>query len=310
MIRLLLILVALVCFGGPQAAGQNGHAFGRVQPVSLPDVWATKHDGARVRLRDVFTGRRTAVQFIFVDCKTACPLLGSLFRKVDRSLGESDSQLVSITVNPQADTPTRLAEWRRSFAASPRWTALRIAPEDLPGVLRAFGEQSGPPTGHTLQVFLVDQQARFVARTTEMPSAAAIASDLRATAQQPDEPVVTATAPLLNGKDIFEGRVTVSAFIGADRLDAQAARCNGCHGAEARGGGEGKTVVPSLRSTALTDHRQRRGGPASSYSQGSFCQSLRNGVDPAGVQLSSIMPRYQMDGRSCAMLWRFLTENQ
>jgi hypothetical protein len=33
-------------------------------------------------------------------------------------------------------------------------------------------------------------------------------------------------------------------------------------------------------------------------------------VDPAGVQFSPLMPRYQIDNRSCAMLWQFLTSGQ
>jgi hypothetical protein len=54
----------------------------------------------------------------------------------------------------------------------------------------------------------------------------------------------------------------------------------------------------------------RRGGPASAYSRETFCAGLRSGVDPAGVQFSPLMPRYQIDNRSCAMLWQFLTSGQ
>jgi hypothetical protein len=66
-------------------------------------------------------------------------------------------------------------------------------------------------------------------------------------------------------------------------------------------------VVPALTSEALQTSRSRRGGPPSQYTQSSFCNSLRTGVDPAGVALSPVMPRYQIDGRACAQLWIFLT---
>lgn len=309
MILRLQLLLGFLALGGVMAAGQGGHGFGPVPPTELPDVAVTRHDGARLRLRDVFRGRRTAVQFIFVDCPTACPLLGSLFRKVDQALGDSDAQLVSITVNPERDSAARMGEWRTSFAASPRWLGLRVEAVDLPVLLAAFGQESGPPTGHTLQVFLVDGLARYVARTTQLPGAAAVASALRVETKWADAiPVKGRIAT--TGQDLFEGRGGVAASVGADRLDPRAAQCSGCHGARGNGGGEGKTVVPGLRGDALTKSMPRRGGPASAYSRETFCAGLRSGVDPAGVQFSPLMPRYEIDNRSCTMLWQFLTSGQ
>jgi cytochrome oxidase Cu insertion factor (SCO1/SenC/PrrC family) len=298
------VICVAFAFGG-DAAGQDAHGFGPVTPVELPDVMATRHDGARVRLRDQFAGRRTAVQFVFVDCTTACPLLGSLFRKVDKG---SEAQLVSITVNPERDTAARLAEWLGKFHASSRWVGLRVDASDLPAVLRAFKQETGPPSGHTLQVFLVDEKARYVARTTELPSAAAVAAELRLEAgrvNSTEQPLPGAGA--LPGRDIFDGRGSVIGVIGADRLESHASRCAGCHGASGKGGGEGRTLVPALTKDSLTAMRARRGGPPSAYNEQSFCEGLRTGVDPAGVQYASLMPRYRIDGRSCRQLWSFLT---
>ncbi len=309
MMRQLHRLFGSLALGGLMAAAQGGHGFGPVRPVELPDIGVTRHDGAHLRLREVFQGRRTAVQFIFVDCQTACPLLGSLFRKVDKALGDTETQLVSFTVNPERDSAERLAEWRKSFAASPRWMGLRVEAADLPGLLAVFGQESGPPTGHTLQVFLVDSSGRYVARTTELPGAAAVAAALRVDANQPDANPAK-VGEVASGRDLFEGRGGVMASVGSDRLDPRAARCSGCHGGAGEGGGEGKTVVPSLRGTALTKLTPRRGGPASAYSQGTFCASLRSGVDAVGVQFSPLMPRYEIDNRSCAILWQFLTNGQ
>jgi cytochrome oxidase Cu insertion factor (SCO1/SenC/PrrC family) len=305
MTRLLLHFLLLVCLGRI-AAGQAGHGFGAVNPVLVPDVEATRHDGTRVRLRAALAGKRTAVQFVFVDCQTACPLLGSLFRKVDRAVADSPVQLVSITVNPERDTPERLAEWRQQFGASPRWLGLRLSASDLKEVLRVFGQESGPPTGHTLQVFLVDEAARYVARTVDLPTATAVAEELRVGALQAERPAAERSAAS-TGQDLFAGRGGLTATIGGDRLAEVAARCSSCHGTTASGGGEGKTVVPALTATALKTVQPRRGGPPSIYTQTSFCVTLRTGVDPSGVALSPVMPRYQLDGRACAQLWGFLT---
>ncbi len=304
------LLITIPLLTGLAGAGQESHGFGPVAPVVLPDIRATRHDGVEVSLHRVFAGRRSAVQFVFVDCTTACPLLGSIFRKVDQGMVLDDSQLVSITVNPEKDTPERMAEWMRRFQATGRWVGLRVAAADLPVLLTAFQQESGPPSGHTLQVFLVDAAARYIARTTEMPSAANVAGALRPgmlwvgrleAVAGPREGV-----GLVTGRDVFEGRGNIVGYVGKDRLEPQAARCSGCHGGNKGGGGEGKTVVPAVSGEMLTTVRPRRGGPASGYTERTFCESLRTGIDPVGVRFSDMMPRYRLDGRTCHQLWEFL----
>ena len=69
-------------------------------------------------------------------------------------------------------------------------------------------------------------------------------------------------------------------------------------------------MAPALTAGALKTAQARRGGPPSNYTQASFCVSVRTGVDPAGVVLSPVMPRYQIDSRACAQLWGFLTDGR
>lgn len=301
--QILLLLATVLA-----AASQDWHGFGPVAPVLLPDLEAERHDGERVRLRQVFAGRRSVVQFVFVDCPTACPLLGNLFHKVDRELDDPSAQLVTITVNPAADTPARLNEWRRQFHASSRWLALRLAESDLKVLLRAFQQDSGPPSGHTLQVFFVDSGTQYVGRTTAMPNADAIARQLNATLRPaaPKPAPVRAAAPA-GGEDLFAGRGRIAPSTGGDFVAPETVRCAGCHGVTGEGGGEGKQRTPPIRGAELTAERRRRGGPPSRYTVESFCDSLRTGVDPAGVRFSDLMPRYALDGRSCRLLWDFLT---
>ena len=305
-----MILCSTFWIGGA-AAGQDAHGFGPVVPVVLPDIVATRHDGAQVRLRDVFAGRRTALQFIFVDCTTACPLLGSLFRKVDQALGSTDAQLVSITVNPERDTAARMGEWMQRFHAGPRWIGLHVDAAFLPELLRVFKQEAGPPSGHTLQVFLVDDKARYVARTVDLPSAAAVAEELRLGSDWETRlGVESRPAVALAGRDVYEGRGNVIGMIGEDRLAPQASACSGCHGPAGIGGGEGKTTVPPLTRESLTSLQTRRGGPPSAYTEESFCKGLRTRLDPSGVPYSNVMPRYRIDGRTCHQLWGFLTGAQ
>lgn len=264
-----LILIAAV------SAWCGDHDFGPVTPQPLPALTATRHDGAKVQLRDVFQDRPTAVQFVFTQCRTACPLLGSLFAKVDRD--PAHIRLVSISVDPVNDTPERLHEWLRTYRASPRWTALRIAEKDLKPLLAAFGLKAGAPAAHSMQAFLVDERARFVNRTTAMPSAAEVL------------------------------RMTGLARTGNEPVDASYTRCANCHGADFRGGREGSSVAPPINRRALLSTLPRRGGPPSAYTEESFCNAVRTGVDPAGVVFSNLMPRFDLDPAACSALWQRAT---
>lgn len=289
-------------------AAQDWHGFGPVEPVALPDLEAVRHDGKQVRLREVFAGRRSVVQFIFVDCPTACPLLGNLFRRVDRELADPGAQLVTITVNPAADTPARLDAWRRQFQASSRWIALRVPATNLPFLLRTFGQETGPPTGHTLQIFFVDGESRYVGRTTDMPNAATVAGQLNTSLlSRPSVLADAGAAGPVTGKTLFRGGGGIAATVAGDPVAPHTVRCSGCHGEAGEGGGEGESRAPAIRGAELEAGRRRRGGPASRYTVDSFCAGLRTGVDPAGVRYSDLMPRYALDGRSCRLLWDFLT---
>lgn len=273
-------------------AAQQDHGFGAVTPVPLPNLKATDENGREIALRDLLAGRRTALQFIFTSCPTTCPLLGSLFQRVDRSLPPTaaEPQLLSITVDPAQDSPTRLAAWLQTFHHTPRWKALRLPPDSLRQLLRAFNIQPGPAVAHSLQIFLVDAEGRYIARTTALPTSIQVVTALQETPQH--------SVPSRSG---------FSATVDGEPIAAHAALCANCHGSDYTGRTEGKAVAPSLQRDALLTAKPRRGGPPSAYSEESFCQALQSGRDPAGVQFSSIMPRYQMSPQACRTLWNFLT---
>jgi hypothetical protein len=84
-----------------------------------------------------------------------------------------------------------------------------------------------------------------------------------------------------------------------EALPWAAARCVNCH--------EGPGAIgPRLNARQLLESQARRGGPPSRYDEATFCRLLRDGVDPAFVQLPREMPRYQIAQEDCRKLWDFL----
>jgi len=151
--------------------------------ATLPDLPVQDHDGKRTRLHQLTQGRVVAVQFVFTDCPVACPLLGALFQGVQKRLADlppgSGPLLLTVTVNPQRDTPVRLATWRNRFSGGPRWYALRLTAENLRTLQEQVGEQGGPPSAHTTDLLLFDKVGNLVRRLNGLPSADQVAKSLR-----------------------------------------------------------------------------------------------------------------------------------
>jgi protein SCO1/2 len=72
-------------------------------------------------------GRAWVASFVFTRCPTVCPRITARMARIQdrvRSL-EPALHLVSFSVDPEYDTPARLAEYARAHGASPRmWTFL------------------------------------------------------------------------------------------------------------------------------------------------------------------------------------------
>ncbi|MBC8747448.1 hypothetical protein F6X42_12775 [Paraburkholderia sp. WC7.3b] len=108
------------------------------------------------------------------------------------------------------------------------------------------------------------------------------------------------------GCSIFNGQHALAAQLRGDdhRLPGSTTRCANCH--SQTGAADG--FAPPLTAANLLPARSRRGGPASSYDQTSFCTALREGIDPADVMLRKAMPHYHISDTECSALWHFITK--
>jgi protein SCO1/2 len=92
--------------------------------LSVPEFSMTDQAGS-TRTQSVLDGRVTVLDFIFTNCPFACPIMtGAMSDLTDRLNGEN-VQFLSISVDPEHDTPERLTEFARQHGADlSRWTFL------------------------------------------------------------------------------------------------------------------------------------------------------------------------------------------
>jgi protein SCO1 len=107
-----------------------------------PEFALTSQDGARVTLAD-FRGKVVAVTFIFTLCTATCPVLTPMMSFVQDQLGSdfgAKIAFVSITVDPERDTPQVLKEYAQAFGANlAGWSFLTGAPAAIQDVARRYG---------------------------------------------------------------------------------------------------------------------------------------------------------------------------
>jgi protein SCO1/2 len=129
---------------------------GAIPPPTLPDVTVVTDTGATVPFASLLAGRTVAINFIFTSCPTVCPLMGASFGRVQKLLGGRDVTLISVSVDPETDTPARLTEWRKRFGAKPGWTLVTGSQRDIDLILKAFGVYTSDPGSHSPSAFIAD----------------------------------------------------------------------------------------------------------------------------------------------------------
>ncbi len=109
--------------------------------VRVPDVVLIDRHGKPVELQSLLEDHSSVVQFIFTTCTTICPVLTVSVQKVREQLVGMDPDLhfVSISIDPEQDTPRRLRAYAKRFGAGGNWTFLTGDRHDIMHVLKAFG---------------------------------------------------------------------------------------------------------------------------------------------------------------------------
>ncbi len=128
-----------------------------VAAYAPPDVALVDQHGAAVSLHAVLGhDGPLMLQFIFTTCPAVCPVLSSIFSAAQEQLGPDLARvrLVSISIDPEHDTPARLHAYARQFKAGPQWHFLTGTRADVAAVQKAFDAYRGNKMRHPPLTFL------------------------------------------------------------------------------------------------------------------------------------------------------------
>ncbi len=89
-----------------------------------PAVKLMRSDGKTVDLAsELNDGRPVILNFIFTTCTAICPVMSHTFAEVQKKLGGESKKvhMVSISIDPEQDTPARLQEYATRYQSGPQW---------------------------------------------------------------------------------------------------------------------------------------------------------------------------------------------
>jgi protein SCO1 len=89
--------------------------------VEIGDLEAVNQDGEKVTLSSLNKDKIMIADFIFTNCETVClPMtanMAELQREIEKAGLQDDVQLVSISIDPEQDTPETLTEYSKRHSA-------------------------------------------------------------------------------------------------------------------------------------------------------------------------------------------------
>jgi len=134
------------------------------EPMPAPDFTLTDQDGNAVQLSDL-RGKVVVLDFIYTQCPGPCPLLSRKFAHLQRQLGDSFAKevvLLSITIDPQHDTPEVLRQYAQRYQADTSgWKFLTGSTQAIITVAYQYGAdyygEPGREINHVVATYIIDR---------------------------------------------------------------------------------------------------------------------------------------------------------
>jgi cytochrome oxidase Cu insertion factor (SCO1/SenC/PrrC family) len=106
---------------------------------------------------DLLKNKIVLINFLFTTCKGACSPMTANLAKVQQQLGAhlgKEVVMLSLSVDPETDTPAALKKYAESFKAQPGWYFLTGKKENLDWVLYKLGNYVEDKNQHGLKLIV------------------------------------------------------------------------------------------------------------------------------------------------------------
>jgi protein SCO1/2 len=106
---------------------------------------------------EINDGRVTIVSFVYTTCQTICPITSQTFSKLQEKkvdVGGKPVHLVSISIDPEHDTVSKLARYAEKYKADANWNFYTGSSQASKDIQKAFGIYQGDKMNHAPVYFI------------------------------------------------------------------------------------------------------------------------------------------------------------
>ncbi len=124
----------------------------------FPNTEVITQDGQKVHFYDdLIKGKIVLISFIFTSCTDLCPLttarITQIVERIQDQIGKKIF-VISITVDPENDTPEKLKTFADAFYKGPGWTFITGKPDEIRAINSKLGNKSDVATDHRNEIVL------------------------------------------------------------------------------------------------------------------------------------------------------------
>jgi protein SCO1/2 len=168
-----LAFVLMICALAPPAFGQVVEKSFRTSDVGehgkvveidgtrvvIPDVRVVSHKRKSFRLySDLISNKLVLLNFFYTSCSYICGIQGDNLSLIQTKLGKrlgQDVFMISISMDPHTDTPSRLRGWARMLGAKAGWTLVGSTDPEMLKMIKDFtGDAPGAKEVHSSRLFI------------------------------------------------------------------------------------------------------------------------------------------------------------
>lgn len=134
-------------------------SYGQISDFQLMD-----QTNAAFHAEPVLKGQVWVADFMFTNCPGPCPRMSSQMHEVQSALADQGVKLVSFTVDPDRDTPEKLAKYAAYYSAKPGVWYFLTGPRETLNHLGKDVFKLGPVDGsleHSTRFVLVDRKSHI-----------------------------------------------------------------------------------------------------------------------------------------------------
>lgn len=146
-----------------QPFSQQSNPPASIVELSVPDIELVNQSGERVRFNsDVIKGRVAVITSFLTNCSSFCPITQEKLAQLAKVLGDKMGRevvFISVSVDPENDTPERMKAWGEKFHIQTGWSLVSGKKDDVEALLKSLGLYVAIPQRHQSALLIGNQKS-------------------------------------------------------------------------------------------------------------------------------------------------------